>query len=58
LGVIEDATAIGSGVATSLLRLKNSKAKSKIVVLLTDGVNNSGKIDPLTAAQNGTGLGV
>jgi len=51
IGVIQDATAIGSGIATSLLRLKNSKAKTKIIVLLTDGVNNSGKIQPLDAAK-------
>ena len=58
IGVIKDATAIGSGIATSLLRLKNSKAKSKIIVLLTDGVNNSGKIDPLTAAKTAQALGI
>jgi len=58
IGVIEDATAIGSGIATSLLRLKNSKAKTKIIVLLTDGVNNSGKIDPLTAAKTAQALGI
>lgn len=58
IGVIQDATAIGSGIATSLLRLKNSKAKSRIIVLLTDGVNNSGKIDPLTAAKTAQALGV
>ena len=58
IGVIEDATAIGSGIATSLLRLKNSKAKSRIIVLLTDGVNNSGKIDPLTAAKTAQAMGI
>lgn len=58
IGVIEDATAIGSGIATSLLRLKHSKVKSKIIVLLTDGVNNSGKIDPLTAAKTAQALGI
>ena len=58
VGLIEDATAIGSGVSTSLLRLKNSKAKSRIIVLLTDGVNNSGKIDPLTAAKTAQAIGV
>ena len=50
-GLIEDGTAIGSGIATSLNRLKDSKAKSKVVVLLTDGRNNTGKISPLTAAE-------
>jgi len=58
IGVIQDATAIGSGIATSLLRLKNSKTKSKIIVLLTDGVNNSGKIDPLTAAKTAQAMGI
>jgi Ca-activated chloride channel homolog len=58
IGLIEDATAIGSGIATSLLRLKNSNAKSRIIVLLTDGVNNSGKIDPLTAAKTAKALGI
>lgn len=58
VGLIEDATAIGSGIATSLLRLKKSKAKSRIIVLLTDGVNNSGKIDPLTAAKTAQALGI
>ncbi len=58
IGLIQDATAIGSGIATSLLRLKKSNAKTKIIVLLTDGVNNSGKIDPLTAAKTAQALGV
>jgi len=46
-----DGTAIGSGVATSVMRLRDSKAKSKVIILLTDGRNNAGEIDPLTAAQ-------
>lgn len=50
-GMIEDGTAIGLGLATSVSRLKDSKAKSKVVILLTDGVNNKGEIDPITAAQ-------
>jgi Ca-activated chloride channel family protein len=50
-GVIEDGTAIGMGLATSVNRLKDSKAKSKVIILLTDGVNNSGFIDPNTAAD-------
>jgi len=58
IGLIEDATAIGSGISTSILRLKNSKAKSRIIVLLTDGVNNSGKIQPLDAAKMAQTLGV
>ena len=58
IGVIQDATAIGSGIATSLLRLKNSKAKTRIIVLLTDGANNSGTIQPLDAAKIAQALGV
>jgi len=58
IGLIQDATAIGSGISTSLLRLKNSKAKSRIIVLLTDGVNNSGKIQPLDAAKMAQALGI
>lgn len=50
-GMLEDGTAIGSGIATSLNRLKNSKAKSKVIILLTDGRNNMGTISPLTAAE-------
>lgn len=50
-GFLEDGTAIGDGLATAVLRIKESKAKSKVIILLTDGVNNSGSIDPLTAAE-------
>ena len=50
-GMIEDGTAIGNAVANCVNRLRNSKAKSKIVILLTDGVNNRGEIDPLTSAK-------
>jgi Ca-activated chloride channel family protein len=50
-GVIEDGTAIGNGLATSINRLRESEAKSKVIILLTDGVNNRGQISPLTAAQ-------
>ena len=50
-GVIEDGTAIGMGLATSVNRLKDSKAKSKVIILLTDGVNNSGFIDPKIATE-------
>jgi Ca-activated chloride channel family protein len=49
-GMIEDGTAIGMGLATAVSRLKDSKAKSRVIVLLTDGVNNRGFIDPMTAA--------
>lgn len=57
-GMIEDGTAIGMGLATAVSRLKESKAKSKIIILLTDGVNNSGFIDPLTAAETALQTGV
>lgn len=50
-GLIEDGTAIGHGLATAVNALKDSKAKSKIVILLTDGENNAGNIDPMTAAD-------
>ncbi len=49
-GVIEDGTAIGNGLATALNRLRESDSKSKVIILLTDGVNNRGEIAPLTAA--------
>lgn len=51
MGVIKDGTAIGMGIATAVNRLKSSDAKSKVIILLTDGQNNSGKIDPVTAAD-------
>jgi Ca-activated chloride channel family protein len=50
-GLLEDGTAIGSGLATSVDRLRSSKAKSKIIILLTDGINNGGLIDPNTAKE-------
>lgn len=55
---IEDGTAIGLGLANAANMLKDSNAKSKIVVLLTDGVNNAGQIDPLTAAEAAKTLGI
>ena len=57
-GVIEDGTAIGMGLATSVNRLKDSKAKSKVIILLTDGVNNAGFIDPNTAADLALSFGI
>ena len=57
-GIIEDGTAIGNGLATSINRLRESDAKSKIVILLTDGVNNRGEISPLTAAQIAKEMGI
>lgn len=50
-GIIEDGTAIGMGLATAINRLKDSKAKSKVIILMTDGVNNMGEIAPVTAAE-------
>ncbi len=50
-GMIEDGTAIGDGLATAAGRLKDSEAISKVIILLTDGVNNAGSVDPLTAAE-------
>jgi Ca-activated chloride channel homolog len=55
---IDDGTAIGSAIATSINRLRESDAKSKIVILLTDGMNNRGNLDPITAAKMGQTLGV
>ena len=57
-GVVEDGTAIGNGLATALNRLRESDSKSKVVILLTDGVNNRGQISPLTAAEIAKELGV
>ena len=51
-------TAIGDGITTALNRLRDLKSKSKIIVLMTDGGNNSGKVDPITAAQAAKALGV
>ncbi|MFC2080512.1 VWA domain-containing protein [Bacteroidota bacterium] len=50
-GMVEDGTAIGMGLATAVNRLKDSKTDSKVIILLTDGVNNQGEIGPLTAAE-------
>ena len=57
-GLISDGTAIGMGLANAVSRLKESKAKSKVVILLTDGSNNMGDISPLTAAQIAKSLGM
>lgn len=57
-GMIEDGTAIGSGLATSVNRLRESKAKSKVVILLTDGMNNAGQITPEAAADAAREMGV
>jgi len=57
-GLVEDGTAIGMGLATAVNRLKSSKAVSKVVILLTDGVNNSGEIGPVTAAELAAQYGI
>ena len=57
-GMIEDGTAIGTAIANGVNRLKDSDAKSKVIILLTDGVNNSGEIDPITAAQIAQNFGI
>ena len=56
--LIEDGTAIGNGLATAVARMKDSDAKSRVVILLTDGVNNSGEISPETAAQIANTYGI
>lgn len=58
MGVIEDGTAIGMGLATAINRLKDSETKSKVLILLTDGENNSGEIDPVTAADLAVSFGI
>ncbi|MCH8554656.1 MAG: VWA domain-containing protein [Schleiferiaceae bacterium] len=57
-GVVEDGTAIGVGLGTAINRLRNSIAKSKVIILLTDGENNTGSIDPLTAAELARSFGI
>jgi len=57
-GIIADGTAIGSGLGTSVSRLRDSDAKSKVIILLTDGVNNSGSVDPITAAEIAKTFGI
>lgn len=57
-GMIEDGTAIGLGLANSVNRIKDSQAKSKVVILLTDGTNNAGDVDPITAAEIAQAMGV
>lgn len=57
-GVIEDGTAIGMGLATAVNRIKESKAVSKVIILLTDGVNNSGDVGPVTAAEIASSFGI
>jgi len=58
IGMLEDGTAIGVALATAVNRLKNSEAESRVTILLTDGQNNSGTIDPATAARVAASLGI
>jgi Ca-activated chloride channel family protein len=58
LGLIEDNTAIGAGLSCALNRLRDVNSKSKLVILMTDGQNNAGKVPPLTAAEAASALGV
>ncbi len=57
-GILEDGTAIGDGIASAVNRLRDSKAKSRIVILLTDGINNRGELTPENAAQAAAALGI
>jgi len=57
-GIIEDGTAIGMGLANAISRLKDSQAKSKVIILLTDGSNNRGEVSPLTAAEMAKSFGI
>ena len=58
IGMVRDGTAIGSAIGTAAMRLKDSKAKSRIIILLTDGINNAGKVSPDTAADLTRDLGI
>jgi Ca-activated chloride channel family protein len=58
IGLVEDGTAIGSAIASAANRLKDKEAKTKLIVLLTDGDNNAGKVQPLTAAEAAKALGI
>jgi Ca-activated chloride channel family protein len=57
-GMMDDGTAIGTGILTGLNRLRSSTAKSKVMVMLTDGENNAGEVDPVTAAKAAAALGI
>ncbi len=58
VGLVDDGTAIGLAIANSVNRLRDSEAKSKVVILLTDGVNNRGEVDPITAAKVAATYGI
>jgi Ca-activated chloride channel family protein len=57
-GMIEDGTAIGNAIANGVNRLKDSEAKSKVIILLTDGINNAGEVNPISAAQIAKTFGI
>ncbi|NWF88570.1 MAG: VWA domain-containing protein [Ignavibacteriaceae bacterium] len=57
-GMIDDGTAIGNAIANGVNRLKDSEAKSKVIILLTDGINNAGEVNPISAAQIAKAFGV
>lgn len=58
VGMVRDGTAIGMGIATSINRLRESEAESKVIILLTDGMNNAGEVDPVTAGEMAASLGI
>ncbi|MFU8811408.1 MAG: vWA domain-containing protein [Balneolaceae bacterium] len=58
LGMVRDGTAIGVGIATAINRLRNSEAESRVIILLTDGMNNAGEIDPITAGELAVTYGI
>ena len=58
IGALEDGTAIGTGIATAANRLRRAQGKSRVIILLTDGVNNRGTVDPRTAARAATSFGI
>ena len=58
IGILEDGTAIGTGIATAANRLRRAPGKSKVIILLTDGENNAGTVDPRTAAQAAAAFGI
>lgn len=57
-GMIKDGTALGDGLATAINRIKDSEAKSKVIILLTDGINNQGSVDPQSAAEIAAQFGI
>lgn len=58
MGMVRDGTAIGVGIATAINRLRNSDAESRVIILLTDGMNNAGEIDPITAGELAATYGI